>query len=140
MYDHNPYDWVKCEVTLPKMQLVTESASPWARGFATGAFGLMGLALTSGVNQHYEHVSFKSYFKIAEKGIVILQGCDDGSDLRIPWNDIAGVSTYESFWSPLTLVINLKDGRDGYIFFDNWSTTNTHIHLIRGISRIILSK
>ena len=83
---------------------------------------------------------FKTIFRIAQKGVVIHGWNDDGSDLRIPWNDIAGVSTYESFWSPLTLVINLKDGRDGYIFFDNWSTTNTHIHLIRGISRIILAK
>ena len=83
---------------------------------------------------------FKTIFRIAQKGVVIQGGNDDCSDLCIPWNDIAGVSTYESFWSPLTLVINLKDGRDGYIFFDNWSTTNTHIHLIRGISRIILDK
>lgn len=83
---------------------------------------------------------FKTIFRLAEKGVVIQGWNEDGSDLRIPWNDIAGVSTHEGFWYPLTLVINLKDGRDCYIFFDNWSTTNTHIHLIRGISRIILDK
>lgn len=65
--------------------MVIESASPWARGFATGAFGLAGLAATSGVNQSYERTVLITHFRIADKGVVIYQACKDGSDLRIPW-------------------------------------------------------
>ena len=83
---------------------------------------------------------FTTIFRLAEKGVVIQGWYEDGSDLRIPWSEISGVSAHESFWDPITLVINLKDGRDCYIFFVNWSTTHTHIHLIRAISRIILSE
>lgn len=85
---HNPYDWVACQVTLPGLELTIESASPWARGFATGAFGLMGLAVTSGVNQSYEHLVLNTHFRIAEKGVVIFQACKDESDLRIPLDNI----------------------------------------------------
>ena len=139
MCDHNPYDWVKCEVTLPKMQLVTESFSPAARGFATGAFGLMGLAVTSGVNQHYEHVTFKSYFKIAEKGIVILQGCDDGSDLRLPWEFIVSAGYIKENDLPL-LKITLLKNQTIKVFFPFFWNANNLIHYCRGVARLINEK
>ena len=94
--EHNPYDWVECNVTMPQMQLVTESANAWEKGIALGILGPVGLVLTSGVNQRYENVSYNSYIKIAEKGVVILQGCDDGSDLRLPWE--CGVSPEDEGW------------------------------------------
>ena len=83
---------------------------------------------------------YKTVFRIAEKGIVFEGLNDGGSDIRIPWSEIAGVSAYESFWYPISMVIQLKDGTECHVFFENWETINIHIHLIRGISRIILSK
>ena len=38
--NHNPYEWVACQVTLPGLEMTIESASPWVRGLATGAFGV----------------------------------------------------------------------------------------------------
>ena len=137
--DHNPYDWVECLVIMPQMRLVTESASDWERGLAYGIMGPMGLVVTSGVNQYYEPVSFKSYFKIAEKGVVILQGCDDGTDLRIPWECIVGSGIQkenDGYYLRITLLkhqtIKLK-----FQFF--WSGNN-NIHYIRGLYRLINEK
>ncbi len=83
---------------------------------------------------------YKTVFRIAEKGIVFEGLNDGGSDIRIPWSEIAGVSANESIIWSLTMVLKLKDGTDCHIFFENWETINIHIHLIRGISRIILDK
>ena len=83
---------------------------------------------------------YKTVFRIAEKGIVFEGLNECGSDIRIPWSEIGGVSAYESFWYPISMVIQLKDGTECYVFFENWETINIHIHLIRGISRIILDK
>lgn len=137
--NHNPYDWVKCDVTLPKMQLVTQSANAWEKGIALGILGPVGLVLTSGVNQHYEPVSFRSYFKIAEKGVVILQGCDDGTDLRIPWEFILGAS-YVREDNDLLLEITLLKHQTIKLYFLFFSTGNTLIHYCRGVARLINEK
>ena len=63
--EHNPYEWLACQVTLPGLEMTIESASPWVRGLATGAFGVIGLAATSGVNQSYEHLVLNTHFRIA---------------------------------------------------------------------------
>ena len=63
--EHNPYEWLACQVTLPGLEMTIESASPWVRGLATGAFGVIGLAATSGVNQSYEHRLFSKLVRMS---------------------------------------------------------------------------
>lgn len=99
----------------------------------------MGLAVTSGVSQHYEHVSFKSYFKIAEKGIVILQGCDDGSDLRLPWEFIVSAGYIKDNDLPL-LKITLLKNQTIKVYFPFFWNANNLIHYCRGIARLINEK
>ena len=137
--EHNPYDWVECNVTLPKMQLVTESANAWEKGIALGILGPVGLVLTSGVNQRYECVSYNSYIKIAEKGVVILQGCDDGSDLRLPWEFIVRASYVKENDRPLLKITLLKNQTIKLNFQFFWSGNNK-IHYCRGFARLINEK
>ena len=117
---NNPYDWVKCKVELPGFEMVIESASPWARGFATGAFGLVGLAVTSGVNQSYERNVLNTYFRIAEKGVVIFQACKDGA--------------YDK------LRIRLLKNQTIEIYFNDLSFFDNPIHYCRGVARLINEK
>ena len=126
--NHNPYEWVACQVTLPGLEMTIESASPWVRGLATGAFGVVGLAATSGVNQSYEHLVLNTHFRIAEKGVVIFQACKDESDLRIPWDNIVRafyVKTHEGN-QPITIYFNRIN-----LF------QSEYVHYSRAVARII---
>lgn len=135
---HNPYDWVACQVTLPGLELTIESASPWARGFATGAFGLMGLAVTSGVNQSYEHLVLNTHFRIAEKGVVIFQACKDESDLRIPWDNIVQAFYVKTHEGQNSLRIILLKNQPITIWFNRINLFQSeYIHYSRAVARII---
>lgn len=137
--NNNPYDWVKCKVELPGFEMVIESASPWARGLATGAFGLVGLAVTSGVNQSYERPVLNTHFRIAEKGVVIFQACKDGADLRIPWDNIIHASYIRH--NPYDkLRIRLLKNQTIEIYFNNLSFFDNPIHYCRGVARLINEK
>ncbi|MBR4396718.1 MAG: hypothetical protein IKS93_02570 [Methanobrevibacter sp.] len=136
---NNPYEWIKCEVELPGFEMVIESASPWARGFATGAFGLAGLAATSGVNQSYERTVLITHFRIADKGVVIYQACKDGSDLRIPWDNIIAASYIKENSLP-KLRVRLLKNQIITIYFRWLSIFDNHIHYCRGVARLINEK
>ena len=136
---NNPYDWIKCEVELPGLEMVIESASPWARGLATGAFGLVGLAATSGVNQSYERTVLITHFRIADKGVVIYQACKDGSDLRIPWDNIISASVIKVNSLP-KLRLRLLKNQTIEIYFKGLSFFDSHIHYCRGVARLINEK
>ena len=72
---------------------------------------------------------YKTVFRIAEKGIVFEGLNDGGSDIRIPWSEIAGVSANESIIWSLTMVLKLKDGTDCHIFFGVQYRTFPHYSL-----------
>ena len=135
----NPYEWIKCEVELPGFEMVIESASPWARGFAAGAFGLAGLAATSGVNQSYERTVLITHFRIADKGVVIYQACKDGSDLRIPWDNIIAASYIKENSLP-KLRVRLLKNQIITIYFRWLSIFDNRIHYCRGVARLINEK
>ena len=86
---------------------------------------------------------WRTYFRIAEKGIVFYQATDSGADLRIPWSDISSVG-----WNDVGvyqgvgpgLVIDLSNGTRMIVRLDPhgfWRPSM--IHWLRGVTRIIES-
>ncbi len=88
---HDVFKGVECEVILPEKQLRTQGNSGTKKGIATLAFGIVGWAATSGSSQNEENRIVTTIFQIVEKGIVFKNGSMDGSDIRIPYEDIISV-------------------------------------------------
>ena len=86
---------------------------------------------------------WRTYFRIAEKGIVFYQATDSGADLRIPWSDITSVGWNDVYVYQLRipgLVIDLSNGTEILVRLDNgWPGRRDTIHWLRGITRIIES-
>ena len=86
---------------------------------------------------------WRTFFRIAEKGIVFYQATDSGADLRIPWSDITSVGWNDVYVYQLRipgLIIDLSDGTEILVRLDNgWTGRHDTIHWLRGITRIIES-
>ena len=86
---------------------------------------------------------WRTFFRIAEKGIVFYQATDSGADLRIPWSDITSVGWNDVYVYQLRipgLIIHLSDGTEILVRLDNgWTGRHDTIHWLRGITRIIES-
>ena len=86
---------------------------------------------------------WRTFFRIAEKGIVFYQATDSGADLRIPWSDISSVGWNDVYVYQLRitgLIIDLSDGTEILVRLDNgWTGRRDTIHWLRGITRIIES-
>lgn len=86
---------------------------------------------------------WRTFFRIAEKGIVFYQATDSGADLRIPWSDITSVGWNDVYVYQLCipgLIIDLSDGTEILVRLDNgWTGRRDTIHWLRGITRIIES-
>ena len=86
---------------------------------------------------------WRTFFRIAEKGIVFYQATDSGADLRIPWSDITSVGWNDVYVYQLRipgLIIDLSDGTEILVRLDNgWTGRRDTIHWLRGIARIIES-
>jgi len=85
---YNIFEGIECEVILPEKQLKTSGSSGAKKGIATFAFGIIGWAATSGTSQNEENRMLKTIFQVVDKGIVFKNGSMDGSDIRIPYEEI----------------------------------------------------
>lgn len=103
---------VECEVILPEKQLKMSGSSGAKKGVATLAFGIIGWAATSGTSQNEENRIIKAIMQVVEKGIVFKNGATDGSDMRIPYEDIVSaeklVDKDKKSMCELTLLGNKK--------------------------------
>ena len=86
--DNNVFEGIKCEAIFPNKQLQIGTSSGKKKGLATLAFGLVGLAATSGVKHEEKKRRLKTTFQIVEKGIVFKKATMNGEDLRIPYENI----------------------------------------------------
>ncbi len=86
-------------VNLEKEQKMLEKNNPYA-GFVKFSFS--------------NFLIKRTVFRIAEKGVVIAQGNDDDTDMRIPWNEIENCGWHdEAVLYPIEspcLNINLLNG------------------------------
>ncbi|WP_298533969.1 hypothetical protein [uncultured Methanobrevibacter sp.] len=86
----------------------------------------------------------RTVFRIAEKGVVIAQGNDDDTDMRIPWNEIENCGWHdEAVLYPIEspcLNSNLLNGGTITVHIDiGFTSRGKLIHLLRGIARIVES-
>ena len=86
--ENNIFEGIECDVVLPEKQLKTSGSSGTKKGIATLAFGIIGWAATSGTSQNEENRMLKTIFQVVDKGIVFKNGSMDGSDIRIPYEEI----------------------------------------------------
>ncbi len=86
--EFNIFEGFECEVILPEKQLKTSGSSGTKKGLATLAFGIIGWAATSGTSQNEENRIVTTIFQVVDKGIVFKNASMDGSDVRIPYNEI----------------------------------------------------
>ena len=80
-----------------------------------------------------------THFRIADKGVVIYQACKDGSDLRIPWDNIIAASYIKENSLP-KLRVRLLKNQIITIYFRWLSIFDNHIHYCRGVARLINEK
>lgn len=86
--EYNIFEGFQCEVTFPEKQLKTTGSSGTKKGLATLAFGVIGWAATSGTSQNEENRIVNTIFQVVDKGIVFKNASIDGSDIRIPYDEI----------------------------------------------------
>lgn len=86
--EYNIFEGVKYEVIFPEKQLKTTGSSGSKKGLATLAFGVIGWAATSGTSQNEENRIVNTIFQIVDKGIVFKNASINGSDIRIPYDEI----------------------------------------------------
>ena len=93
--EYNIFEGFECEVVFPEKQLKTTGSSGTKKGLATLAFGVIGWAATSGTSQNEENRIVTTIFQVVDKGIVFKNGSIDGSDIRIPYNEIIKMEVIE---------------------------------------------
>ena len=80
-------------VNLEKEQKMLEKNNPYEGLFCSVKFSFSDILIR------------RTVFRIAEKGVVIAQGNDDDTDMRIPWNEIENVDGMMKLsfilWNPL---------------------------------------
>lgn len=91
--DNNVFEGIECEVEFPDQQLKIGTKSGLTKGAATLAFGLVGLAATTGIKQSEEKRKIETIFQIVDKGIVFKQAKMNGEDLRIPYDNIINANS-----------------------------------------------
>ena len=85
---NNVFEGIRCEAIFPNKQLQIASSSGKKKGLATLAFGLVGLAATSGVKHEEKKRKLITTFQIVDKGVVFKKATMNGEDLRIPYENI----------------------------------------------------
>ncbi len=89
-------------VNFEKEQKMLEKNNPYNGLFCSVKFSFSNILIK------------RTIFRIAEKGVVIAQGNDDDTDMRIPWNDIENCGWHdEAVLYPMEspcLNINLLNG------------------------------
>ena len=79
---------VTAHVIFPEKELKIKTQDPAMKGMAAWSWGIVGLAMTSGVKTEEKNKSLKTVIQVAEKGVVIKNAQSDGRDLRIPFTNI----------------------------------------------------
>lgn len=105
--ENNIFEGIECDVVLPEKQLKTSGSSGTKKGIATLAFGIIGWAATSGTSQNEENRIIKTIFQVVDKGIVFKNGSMDGSDIRIPYEEIVKMEVVKPKNSATLGVISL---------------------------------
>ena len=110
--ENDIFKGVECEVILPEKQLKTSGSSGAKKGLATLAFGVIGWAATSGTSQNEENRVVTTIFQVVDKGIVFKNGSMDGSDVRVPYNEIINMEVIDpdqgSIMGMITLLKNKR--------------------------------
>lgn len=135
----NIFEGVRCNVTFPDTQLKIANSSGVAKGAATLAFGLVGLAATSGVTQKEENRKLITNVQVVEKGIVFKKATEDNKDLRIPYESIVKAERREGNFENILFIVLLEnqdikiDIMDSPIYpkYNNYAAT----HLINTINQ-----
>lgn len=86
--ENNVFEGIKCEAIFPNKQLQIGTSSGLKKGAATLAFGLVGLAATSGIKHEEKKRKLTTIFQIVDKGVVFKKATINGEDLRIPYENI----------------------------------------------------
>ena len=105
--EFNIFEGFECEVIFPEKQLKTTGSSGTKKGLATLAFGVIGWAATSGTSQNEENRIVTTIFQVVEKGIVFKNGSMDGSDIRIPYDEIINMEVVQPERSGIIGIITL---------------------------------
>lgn len=79
---------VKCKFIFPETELKIKTQSPAMKGMAAWSWGVVGLAMTSGVKTEEKRKSLNTIIQVVEKGVVLKNAQADGKDLRIPFDNI----------------------------------------------------
>lgn len=94
--ENNIFEGIKCEVIFPNQQLKIATHRGITKGVATLAFGLVGLAATSGIKTSEEKRKIKTVFQVVKNGIVFKQATMNGEDLRIPYENIINANSIKN--------------------------------------------
>ena len=138
LVQNNIFEGIICRVVLPEKQLKTSSKSGTTKGLATLGFGFIGLAATSGVSQNEENRMINTIFQIVEKGIVFKNGNIDGSDLRIPFEEIIDMNVGFSQNGDIVGLITLIENKRIFIQIDE-NKTNQEL-LFNHIAKFVNQK
>lgn len=133
LMEYNIFEGIFAWVRFPDKQLKVGTYSGLAKGAATLAFGLIGLAATSGVKQKEEFRELKTTFQIVEKGLVFKNATLDGKDLRIPYDNVicAEWDKEDDF------VITLLENQEISIFFSNFRKIEFRKFVVQHVIDII---
>lgn len=86
--NYDVHKGITAHVIFPEKELKIKSQNPAMKGMAAWSWGVVGLAMASGVKVEEERKSLKTIIQVAEKGVVIKNAQSDGRDLRIPFSNI----------------------------------------------------
>lgn len=101
---NNVFEGVKFEVVFPSKQLRIATQSGVTKGAATFAFGLVGLAATSGIKQEEKNRTLITDFQVVDKGVVFKRATENGKDLRIPYENIVVADDIPSQDGPKNII------------------------------------
>ena len=109
--EYNIFEGIECEAILPEKQLKTSGSSGKKKAVVTLAFGIVGWAATSGTSQNEENRIITTIFQVVDKGIVFKNGSIDGSDIRIPYEDIIKIEVPDNNNNDRIAIITLLENK-----------------------------
>ncbi|CEA12756.1 zinc ribbon domain-containing protein [Methanobacterium formicicum] len=109
---------VGCTIELTETEI--KSHGMLTKGAATAAFGLVGLAMTSGSKS--KNVSIPATMRIVQNGILFQR--HDDEDLRVPWENIAEVKVTPGMGVWKYLILDLFENPRLKVRFDRTVSKN----------------
>ena len=108
--EFNIFEGINCNVIFPFTEIKIGTRGGAARGAATLAFGIIGLAATSGVKQKKEKKEMITDVQVVDKGIVFKKATKDNKDLRIPYENIVFAEKHTRY--KFGMIIKLLENQD----------------------------